>query len=161
MPRVRSEGKKLVALATRWAREGLRDAEQQDQPKQQPAAADQPAFGSLQHLLAKTAAAGIKPTDASAAPDDGPAYLWPECVPAWDAFQDLTDQWRDGVLPRADVLAHLRELFTDDAERRDVYECVCACARAVRRVQHEAAEARRKRDAQQRRGGPVEAPPPG
>lgn len=98
-------------------------------------------------LLAKTKAAGITSAVPTGAPDDGPIYLWPECVPAWEAFLDLGDQWRDGVLPRADVLAHLREVFPDDAERREVYQCVCACTRAVRSIHREHEAERRKREA--------------
>lgn len=104
-------------------------------------------------LLAKTAAAGISPAaPAVEEPDTGVIYLWPECVAAWEAFLDLGDQWRDGVLPRADVVAHLREQFPDDEERREVYECVCACARVVRRVhaEHEAGRRRREADARRR-----------
>jgi hypothetical protein len=68
--------------------------------------------------------------------DDGPAYLWPECVPAWNAFLALQDQWTGDslLLPRTEVLAHVRMVIDDPAEQRAVYEDVCACARAARQV---------------------------
>lgn len=80
-------------------------------------------------LLGKLGDAGVRP-DGSAL-DEGPAYLWPECVEAWNVFLDLGSQWRDGGLGYADVLAHLRELYSDDEKRRDIYSCVRACERAV------------------------------
>jgi hypothetical protein len=85
-------------------------------------------------LAAKAAAVGAIPGKAPASDDDGPAYLWPECVPAWLAFIDLQDQWTEAALPRTEILAHLQAVIEDPHQRRDVYECVCACARAARQV---------------------------
>jgi len=65
---------------------------------------------------------------------DWPAYLWPECVPAWDAFLGLQDQWQESVLPRSEVLAHLQFVVADEAERRSIYDGVCACAKSARHV---------------------------
>lgn len=84
----------------------------------------------MAQVLARVAEAGIGDYEA----DEPTAYLWPECVPAWNAFGELIGQWADGRLPYADVLAHLREMYPDDAERRDVYEGVRACEHAVREV---------------------------
>jgi hypothetical protein len=92
------------------------------------------ASSALARLAAKAAAVGATPTGAQQHDDDGPAYLWPECVPAWTAFLDLQDQWTEAVLPRSEIVAHLQEVIPDPAQRRQVYEDVCACARSARQV---------------------------
>ena len=104
----------------------------------------------MAQLLAKAAAAGIAAASDADDDDGDDAYLWPECVPAWEAFIELGDQWRDGVLPRSEILAHLREVLPAAAERAEVYACVCACARAVRRV-HDGHQAAERNRSQQRR----------
>lgn len=85
----------------------------------------------MARLLAVTSALGIQPEGPAA--DDGPVYLWPECVGIWTAFLEARTQWRDGMvgLYWADVLADLRERYPDDAERRDVWACIKACERVV------------------------------
>lgn len=77
-----------------------------------------------------------------------PAYLWPECVPAWRAFMDLQDQWKDNVLPRSEILAHLHAVVADADERRAVYDGVCACAKGARDVilAHRAAQLKKRKE---------------
>jgi hypothetical protein len=64
--------------------------------------------------------------------EEPPVYLWPDNVAAWEAFIDLQTQWRVGFngrtgLDYAAVLAHLRAVVADDAERADIYAGVRAC----------------------------------
>ena len=64
-------------------------------------------------------------------------YLWPECVPIWQAWQALQTQWRVGMggatgLDYAGVRAWLDECGPEDrAQRREWFECIQAAERAT------------------------------
>lgn len=72
-----------------------------------------------------------------AEPDTSPvAYLWPDNVPAWNAWQQVQTQWRVGMggatgLDYAGVLAWLRELDCPPEDRRSIFAGIQACERAT------------------------------
>lgn len=72
-----------------------------------------------------------------AEPDGDVVYLWPECVDAWNHWQQLQTQWRAGPagatgLDYAGVRAYLDELGIEPGpERRELFECLRACENAA------------------------------
>lgn len=66
-------------------------------------------------------------------------YLWPDNVPAWEAWLGVQTQWRVGMagatgLDYAGVRAYLDEIGLDGDERSDVFAGIQACEREVLRV---------------------------
>ena len=77
-------------------------------------------------------------------------YLWPECLPIWQAWQALQTQWRTGMagatgLCYAGVRAWLADNGPPDADtRREWWACIQAAERATLEVwaEHRAAQER-------------------
>jgi hypothetical protein len=89
-------------------------------------------------------------------PDESRAYLWPDNVVAWGCWQRVQTQWRVGMggatgLDYAGVRAYLDEANLAGAERRDVFDGICACERATLDVW----AAQRERDQASNATGPA------
>ena len=66
-------------------------------------------------------------------------YLWPCNVPAWNAWQGVRTQWREGMAGRsgldyAGVRAYLDLQGLHGAERRDAFAGIQACEAATLEV---------------------------
>lgn len=78
-------------------------------------------------------------------------YLWPECVPIWNAWQNLQTQWRTGMAGATGLdYTAVRAWLADNGppsmeERREWWECLQAAERATLEVW---AEHRRQQEAQ-------------
>lgn len=70
------------------------------------------------------------------------AFLWPDNVAAWRAWEAVQTQWRIGFsgatgLDYAGVRAYLDEIGLAGEERREVFAGILACERATLDVQAE------------------------
>lgn len=80
-------------------------------------------------------------------------YLWPECVPIWQAWQGVQTQWRTGAagatgLDYAGVRAWLHECGPRSrTERAEWFVCIQAAERATLEVWAE--QARQRQEQQQ------------
>lgn len=66
--------------------------------------------------------------------DDVPVYIWPECLPAWDHWNNLQTQWRPEAsgLDYAGVASYFDEQgMRHGKERRSLFSCIRACERAA------------------------------
>lgn len=94
-------------------------------------------------LLAQLSAVGAFDDNAAGAGDsDQPgdnatAYLWPDCMPAWNHWRSLQTQWRSSGmggregLDYAGVQAYLDEhLPRRGRRRRELFACIQACETA-------------------------------
>ena len=71
-------------------------------------------------------------------PEQAVAYLWPDCVRAWECWMGVQTQWRVGMagasgLDYAGVRAFLDEQDLGD-DRREVFAGIQACERATLEV---------------------------
>lgn len=85
-------------------------------------------------------------------------YLWPDNVPAWQAWQSVQTQWRAGMggatgLDYTGVQACLRLQGHRGKRLRKLFAGVQACERATLEVWAEARE--REQNQQQHQGPPV------
>lgn len=63
-------------------------------------------------------------------------YLWPDCVPIWNHWQEVQTQWRAGMagatgLDYAGVTAYLGAAEPDEEARREAFEAIRKAERAV------------------------------
>lgn len=68
-------------------------------------------------------------------PEPEVAWLWPDNVQTWDCWMSVQTQWRVGMdratgLDYTAVLAFLREMLPEDADRSQVFTGIRVCERA-------------------------------